>query len=315
MEYQHIPVMLKEVLDGLEARPGQTFIDCTLGGASYASALAHLVGDTGKVLAIDLDDLAITNAKERFKKEGISNVVLVQDNFRNLQTIVSDNFPKGFQADGVVLDLGLSSAQLSDESRGFSFQGDRPLDMAFNQEGHTSVATTTIVNRYSLERLTHIFRVYGEEPKAYFLAKKIVEKRKGNWIRTTGQLLEIISQVIKSNPRTKIHPATKVFQALRMETNYELEALKEVLPAAISILKPGGKLAVVSFHSGEDRIVKEYLKNESKDCICPSTVPVCVCGHKASLEILTKKPIPASNSESDLNPRARSAKLRLAQKI
>ena len=315
MEYQHIPVMLNDVLAGLEPKPGQVFIDCTLGGAGYTLALAKAVGPKGKVLAIDLDDLALENARKKIKLAGISNIVLVQDNFRNLQNIVKENFPDNSNVDGIVLDLGLSSAQLDDESRGFSFQGDRPLDMAFNQEGHTAVATTTIVNRYSLERLTHIFREYGEEPKAYLVAKKIVEKRKKNWIRTTGQLLEIIFQVIKPNPRSRINPATKIFQALRMETNKELEALEEVLPAAISLLKSGGRLAVVSFHSGEDRITKEFFKTESKDCICPTTVPVCVCHHQATLKIITKKPIPVSDVESNLNPRARSAKLRLAQKI
>lgn len=307
--------MLPEVLIGLDPKPGQTFIDCTLGGAGYTLALSRLVGDKGKVLAIDLDDLSLSNARDKIIKENISNIILVQDNFRNLQKIIQDNLPENSKIDGIVFDLGLSSAQLSDTSRGFSFQGDRPLDMAFNQEGHTAVATTTIINRYPLDRLTYIFRVYGEEPKAYALAKKIVELRKGNWIRTTGELLQIISQVIKPNPRLKINPATRVFQALRMETNKELEALKEVLPVAASILRAGGKLAVVSFHSGEDRIVKEFFKSESKDCTCPSSFPACICDHLATLKILTKKPTPASDLESDVNPRARSAKFRLAQKI
>ncbi len=307
--------MLPEVLAGLEPKPGQTFIDCTLGGAGYTLSLAKAVGPTGKVLSIDLDDLALENAKEKIKLVSISNVVLVQDNFRNLQTIAQDNLGENFEVDGVVMDLGLSSAQLDDESRGFSFQGDRPLDMAFSQEGHTAIATTTIINRYPLDRLTYVFRTYGEEPKAYALAKKIIEKRKGNWIRTTGELLEIISLVIKPNPRIRINPATRVFQALRMETNRELESLKEVLPIALNLLKPGGRIAIVSFHSGEDKIVKDFFKTESKDCICPSSVPICVCQHKPTLEILTKKPSPASDAESNLNPRARSAKLRLAQKI
>jgi len=315
MEYKHIPVMLDEVISGLEPRPGQIFIDCTLGGAGYTLALSKIVGPQGKIIALDLDDLAISHAREKIEQADISNVFLFQDNFRNLEKVIKDNFSEDFKVDGVVLDLGLSSAQLEDATRGFSFQGDRPLDMAFNQEGHTAVATTTIVNRYPLDRLTYIFRTYGEEPKAYALAKKIIEKRKGNWIRTTGELLDIIYQVIKPNPRLKIHPATRVFQALRMETNRELESLGEVLPVAVKLLKSGGKIAVVSFHSGEDRMVKDFFKTESKDCICPSTVPICVCNHLATLKILTKKPTPASDRESHLNPRARSAKFRLAQKI
>lgn len=315
MEYLHIPVMLKDVLEGVDAKPGQKFIDCTLGGAGYTLALSEKVGHTGLVVAVDLDDLAIANAKSKIEEHNIKNIILVQDNFRNLQKIIDDNCPEGTLFDGVVMDLGLSSVQLADETRGFSFQGDRPLDMAFNQDLHTAIATTTVVNRYPLERLTKIFREYGEEPKAYQLAKVIIEKRKGNWIKTTGQLLEVISTVLKPNPKSRINPATKVFQALRMETNRELEALQEVLPVAFNLLKTGGKLAVVSFHSGEDRIVKEFFKKEGRDCLCPASAPLCVCGHKATLKMLSKKPITASGDESNDNPRARSAKLRLAQKI
>jgi 16S rRNA (cytosine1402-N4)-methyltransferase len=315
MEYLHIPVMLKDVLEGVDAKPGQKFIDCTLGGAGYTLALSEKVGPTGLVLAVDLDDLAIANAKSKIEERNIKNIILVQDNFRNLQKIVDDNCVEGTLFDGVVMDLGLSSVQLADETRGFSFQGDRPLDMAFNQDLHTAIATTTIVNRYPLEKLTQIFREYGEEPKAYAIAKKIVEKRKGNWIKTTGQLLEIIYLVAKPNPKSRINPATKVFQALRMETNRELEALQEVLPIAFNLLKKGGKLAVVSFHSGEDRIVKEFFKKESRDCLCPASAPLCVCNHIATLKMLSKKPIAVSSDESNDNPRARSAKLRLAQKI
>lgn len=315
MDYSHIPVMLPEVLKGLDAKPGQKFIDCTLGGAGYTLALSEKVGANGFVLAVDLDDLAIANAQQIIKEQNILNIILVQDNFRNLQKIVADKFPENTMFDGIVMDLGLSSAQLADETRGFSFQGDRPLDMAFNQDLHTAIATTTIINRYPLDRLTRIFREYGEEPKAYVLAKKIVEMRKGHWIKTTGQLLEIIATVIKPNPKSRINPATRVFQALRMETNRELEALKEVLPVAFNLLRPGGRLAVVSFHSGEDRIVKEFFKKESRDCLCQSNAPLCVCNHKATLKMLSKKPIPATPDESNDNPRARSAKLRLAEKI
>lgn len=315
MEYQHTPVMLEEVLSGLNLKPGTKIIDCTLGGASYTLAIAEKVGPTGLVLALDLDNLAITNAQQKISQQNIGNIILVQENFRNLSRVIADNFPEGTLFDGVVMDLGLSSAQLSDDDRGFSFNGDHPLDMAFNQELHTAIATTTIINRYPLDRLTHIFREYGEEPKAYLVAKMIVEKRKKNWIKTTGQLLEIISLVLKNNPKNRIHPATKIFQALRMETNRELEALKEVLPASLSCLKSGGRLAIVSFHSGEDRIVKEFFKQESINCICPSSVPLCVCKHQAQIKILLKKPLVATFEENEDNPRARSAKLRLAEKI
>ncbi len=315
MEYQHTPVMLEEVLTGLNLKPGSKIIDCTLGGASYTLAIAEKVGPTGLVLALDLDNLAIANAQQKISQQNIGNIILVQENFRNLSKVIADNFPEGILFDGVVMDLGLSSAQLSDDDRGFSFNGDHPLDMAFNQELHTAIATTTIINRYPLDRLTHIFREYGEEPKAYLVAKMIVEKRKRNWIKTTGQLLEIISLVLKNNPKNRIHPATKIFQALRMETNRELEALKEVLPASLNCLKSQGRLAIVSFHSGEDRIVKEFFKQESIDCVCPTGVPLCVCKHQAQIKILLKKPLVATPEENEDNPRARSAKLRLAEKI
>jgi 16S rRNA (cytosine1402-N4)-methyltransferase len=315
MDYQHVPVMLEEALLGLNIKPGSKVIDCTLGGAGYTLAIAKKVGPTGLVLALDLDDMAIKNAQKKISEQNISNIILVQENFRNLSTVISDNFPAGTLFDGVVMDLGLSSAQLSDEDRGFSFQGDRPLDMAFNQDLHTAIATTTIVNRYPLERLAYIFREYGEESKAYQVAKKIVEERRKKKIKTTGDLLAIISLVLKTNPKSRINPATKIFQALRMETNRELDALKEVIPAAIDSLKVGGRLSVVSFHSGEDRIVKEFFKKESLDCICPPNVPLCVCGHQAKIKVLTKKPIAASDVESRNNPRARSAKLRVAEKI
>lgn len=315
MEYQHIPVMLKEAVDGLDLKPGYKIIDCTLGGAGYTLEISRMVGEDGLVLALDLDDLALENAKKKISEQDISNIVLVQENFRNLSKVIKDKFPEGMLFDGVVMDLGLSSAQLSDENRGFSFQGDRPLDMAFSQDLHTAIATTTIVNSYPLERLAYIFREYGEEPKAYQVAKKIVEERRKKRIRTTGELIEAVSSVLKVNPASRINPATRIFQALRMETNRELDALKEVLPSAVKALRVGGRLVVVSFHSGEDRIVKEFLKTESKDCVCPPTVPLCVCNHKASVKILSKKPVDVGQKEAADNPRARSAKLRLAEKI
>lgn len=315
MKYQHVSVMLGKVIEELQPQSGQNFIDCTLGGAGYTLALAKEVAPSGKVVAFDLDDLAIRNAEEQIKSSGLSNIVLVQENFRNLKQAVVEKLGDNFLFDGIVMDLGLSSAQLDDVSRGFSFMGDRPLDMAFSQSGHTAIATTTIINRYPLDRLTYIFREYGEEPKAYLAAKKIIEKRKKNWIRTTAELQEVLSEVIKPSPRIKINPLTRIFQALRMETNQELEALKEVLPQALSLLKSGGKIVVVSFHSGEDKIVKNFFRNESLDCLCPASVPVCVCQHQASLKILTKKPVSASELEISQNPRSRSAKMRVAQKI
>jgi 16S rRNA (cytosine1402-N4)-methyltransferase len=315
MAYQHIPVMLAEIISMIKPQPGQIIVDCTLGGAGYTLALAKLVGPTGRILAIDLDEGALTNATDRLTAAGLNNVILIKDNFRNLKEIVKDNFPDNTKLDGVVMDLGLSSAQLDDERRGFSFKSDRPLDMAFSLDGQLAVATSTIVNRYSLTDLTKVLRDYGEEPKAYFIAKKIIEARKVKRIKTTADLLAIIQSVAKPNSRMRINPATKTFQALRMETNQELESLKIVLPAALEALKISGRLATVSFHSGEDRIVKDFFKTESRDCLCPPAAPVCVCGHQARLKILTKKPLIPTETESRDNPRARSAKLRAAEKI
>lgn len=315
MIYQHIPVMLAEIISMLQPQTGQTIVDCTLGGAGYTLALAKLVGPTGRVLAIDLDEGSLANATSRLEEAGLNNVILIKDNFRNLKEIITDNFHGNANLDGIVMDLGLSSDQLDDENRGFSFKSDRPLDMAFSRDGQLAVATSTIVNRYSLADLTKVLRDYGEEPKAYLIAKKIIEVRKVKRIKTTTDLLAIIQSVVKSKAHVRINPATKTFQALRMETNQELESLKMVLPAALEVLKVSGRLVVVSFHSGEDRIVKNFFKTESRDCLCPPAAPVCICDHQAHLKILTKKPLIPTEVESRDNPRARSAKLRAAEKI
>lgn len=293
MAYKHVPVMLAEILEYLNPSAGQCYIDCTLGGAGYSIALAEKVGPTGKVLGIDLDELAINNAHRQLLEKKLKNVVLVNDNFKNLKTIAAENFPKG--VDGVVFDLGLSSAQLDDETRGFSFKGDRPLDMAFGPKNSRS--TADIINEYSLLELTEIFREYGEERRAYQIAKAIVSSRKEKSLKTTGDLLSVIEKVVPFRHYSKINPATKIFQALRMETNEELTVLKEVLPEAVKILKPGGRLVVVSFHSGEDRIVKRFLKDNPE------------------VKVLTKRPLVAQEEETASNSRARSAKLRAAEKI
>lgn len=294
MNYQHIPVMLKEVLEYLEPRIGKKYLDCTLGGAGYTTALAKAVGPSGLVAAIDLDKLAIENASGIIKQQKLDNVRLFCDNFRNLAQVVAENFPAGQAFDGIVFDLGLSSAQLDDEARGFSFKGERPLDMSFGPTNQRS--TAAIVNGYSLEELTAIFRDYGEERQAYRLAKAIVAARRLKPFATTGDLVRVIEEAIPFRFRSRIHPATRVFQALRMETNEELDSLREALAAAVSFLRPGGRLVVVSFHSGEDRIVKRFLKDSS------------------GLEILTKRPLVPSEAEVAENLRARSAKLRAARK-
>ncbi len=312
MPYQHVPVLLPEVLKILAPKFGQTYLDCTLGGAGYTLALAEAVGSEGRVVAIDADPLAIENAAKLIQEKNLKNIVLVHNNFHNLDAIAAEYLQA--PADGIVFDLGLSSAQLADEDRGFSFQGDRPLDMAFG--AGEKIETVKLLQSASLSELTKIFRELGEEPQAYRLAKEIIACRKIKPLTRTQELVEII---LKNTPRrlhnSKIHPATRVFQALRLATNDELGSLRQALASVPENLVVGGRLAIVSFHSGEDRIVKHWLKEESSDCLCPPQAPVCVCGHQARFRPLLKKPLSPSNQEIAANPRARSAKLRAAEKI
>lgn len=287
--------MLSEILEYLNPGLGKKYIDCTLGGAGYTVALAKKVGPKGRVIAIDLDELALKNAQTIISNQKLENITLVNDNFKNLKTIISEKFPEMNKFDGIVFDLGLSSAQLDDEVRGFSFKGDRPLDMSFGPVN--AVSTEEIINKYPLLELTRVFREYGEERRAYYIAKAIVEERKNKRIKTTADLVAIIEKAVPFRYRSKIHPATRVFQALRMETNEELASLQEVLPIAISLLKPHGRIVIVSFHSGEDRIVKRFFKSET------------------DIKILTKRPLIPTEAEIENNPRSRSAKLRAAEKI
>jgi len=311
MEYQHTPVMLREVLEYLAPKRGGYFIDGTLGGGGYTSALSAAVGPEGKILAIDLDAQAIVNTAEK----KLDNTVLVQDNFSNLSSIIENNFASGTLFDGLVLDLGLSSFQLVDIQRGFSFREDSPLDMSFGSDG-SDERTKNIINTYQEEDLSRIFFKYGEEKQARRIAKGIIERRKLNRINTTGDLVEIIKKAI---PRRlwneRVHPATKTFQALRIVVNKELESLEKVLPQAVAALKSGGKIVIISFHSLEDRIVKDYFRQESKKCLCPPEIPLCRCNHQATLKIITKKIVIPAEEEIKINPRSRSAKLRAAEKI
>jgi 16S rRNA (cytosine1402-N4)-methyltransferase len=312
--YQHIPVMLDEVLTALQPKPHQKFIDCTLGGAGYTVAIAKAVGSTGQVISIDLDQSAIENAETELKKANLHNVILVQDNFRNL-TNIAESYADNALFDGIVMDLGLSSAQLADEGRGFSFQADAPLDMAFDQEKKGK--TQAIINHAKEQELISIIRDFGEEHFATRIARAIIARRREARITRTGQLVDAIASAVSPAYRhdKRIHFATRTFQALRIATNEELVALREVLPQAVRLLKPGGKLVAVSFHSLEDRIVKQFIKREISDCLCPPQSFVCECHHHASLKAVTKKPLLPSESEINHNPRARSAKMRIAQKL
>ncbi|MDD5291546.1 MAG: 16S rRNA (cytosine(1402)-N(4))-methyltransferase RsmH [Patescibacteria group bacterium] len=317
MEYKHEPVMIKEVLEYLRPGKGQFFIDCTLGGAGYTIAIAERVGETGRVLSIDLDEMAVANARGLISDKKLTNIILVNENFKNLSKIIKKYFPEENQTgrfSGIVFDLGLSSAQLEDKSRGFSFQLAAPLDMAFGPLAGRR--TEEIINNWPEADLKKIISEYGEEKFAGNIARSIIKRRKEGKIKTTGELTEIIAGAVpKKYQNARIHPATRTFQALRIATNDELENLRQVLPTAVSLLKSGGRIAVVSFHSLEDRIIKNFFRQEARGCLCPPNFPICQCGHKASLKILTKKVIKPGGEEVAKNPRARSACLRVAEKI
>lgn len=306
--------MLPEVLDYLNLKKGDKVIDCTLGGGGYAGAILKLIGEKGELIAIDRDSLAIDNARCKFKD--FKNLKIAKGRFSDIDTIAHDFWGRNPKAHAVVMDLGLSSAQISDEQRGFSFMRDSDLKMEMSGTD-SDIRTVDIVNKWKESELEKIIKTYGEEKYAKSIARNIVLERKKTAINKTGQLLEIIATSVPAVYRNskKIHFATRTFQALRIATNRELEDLETVLPKALSILLSGGRLATVSFHSLEDRIVKRYFKKESINCHCPPEAPLCMCNHEKQIKIITKKPVTASREEILKNPRSRSAKLRIAQKI
>lgn len=313
MIYKHLPVLNEEVIQWLDPKTNENFIDCTLGGAGHSLEILRRIGPKGKLLGIDLDQTAIEIAQSK-TKEFENNLIIVQDNFRNLEKIYKQDFAD-LPINGILIDLGASSFQFDDPERGFSFKESGPLNMNFNQEG--KFKAVDIINNWQEAKLIKIFKEYGEEKFAANIAKKIVQERKLRKIATTADLVEIILNSIpaKFRNQSRIHPATKVFQALRITINDELESLRLVLPQCVSLLKAGGRLAIISFHSLEDRIVKQFFVKEQKGCICPAIFPICQCGQQARIKILTKKPLTATAEELQQNPRSRSAKLRVIEKI
>ena len=304
----HIPVLYQEVLDGLRIKPGGRYLDGTVGGGGHARGILVASAPDGDFLGIDADPMAVALAGERLAEFG-ERVALVQGNFADLEEIALEH---GFcPVDGILLDLGLSSLQLEAEGRGFSFQLDGPLDMRFDPSQATTAAD--LVNGLSMEELADILFRYGEEPRSRRVARSIVA---GRPINTTGELAALVCAVAPAiGRRRRLHPATRTFQALRMAVNEEQECLAEALPQALRLLAPGGRLVVISFHSLEDRLAKQFFRNEARDCLCPPEVPVCTCGHRAALGIVTKKPIRPSDEEVAANPRSRSAKLRIAYRL
>jgi 16S rRNA (cytosine1402-N4)-methyltransferase len=313
MEYNHVPVMLKEVLEYLQVKKCENYLDGTLGGGGYTRAIAELA-NPGLVVATDADPLAIEYNRELIEKTKIKNIRLVNGNFQNLKKIIETQVPTEHKFAGLVLDLGLSTAQLEDRHRGFSFKLlASPLEMAFAGSAST-LNTSEIVNIWSAPELHKIIRDYGEEAFAKRIADNIVLFRQEKKIETVGELLAVIEKSLPAKILHKkgIHWATKTFQALRIATNNEMAVLEQVLAESLTYLLPGARIVVVAYHSLEDRIVKNFFRAQARDCICPPESPICICNNKAKLKIITKKAIVPTASEVQLNPRARSAKLRAA---
>jgi 16S rRNA (cytosine1402-N4)-methyltransferase len=308
--YQHTPVLLREVIDFLKPQPNENFIDATMGGGGYSKAILEKVKPSGKVLAIDLDQDAVDNLKSEIGS--LPFLLAVQGNFARVDKIAEHH--KFADISGIVADLGLSSYEL--EHRGLSFQTKQILDMRFDQKGQ-SIDAKYVLNNYEQKRLEKLFTEYGEEKYARQIAKKIIVFRADSGeIKYTADLYQII---INSLPKPVKHKAAdsarRIFQALRVEVNHELDNLREFLPKAFDLLNPGGRLAVVSFHSLEDRIVKQYFAAMSKGCVCPPEFPQCICGRNPLAQVLTKKPLTASAEELINNPKAKAAKLRVLKKI
>lgn len=310
-ELKHVPVLLEECMEGLNLRSGGIYFDGTLGGGGHSYEILRRTAPNGRLVATDLDDYAITRAGERLKEfEG--RFTLVKDNFKNFPEIKSSLGIDGF--DGILLDLGVSSFQLDDRSRGFSYMAkDELLDMRMGKDN--PLTAERVVNEYPEERLKEILAEYGEERFAAGIAKNIVAARSVAPIRTVGELNAIIEKSIPAKFKKDGHPSKRTFQALRIEVNGELEGLKETVIAMARGLKKGGRIAVISFHSLEDRAVKRAFKELEQDCICDKSLPVCVCGHKREINLITRHPITAGEKELAENGRAASAKLRVAEKV
>lgn len=300
----HVPVMLGEVIAALDVRPGRTYVDATVGQGGHASAILTASAPDGRLLGLDRDAKAIEAAKVALAQFG-DRVLLVTTSYTSIATIAQSHGL--IPVDGVLFDLGYSSAQLDMSGRGFSFQRDEPLDMRF---GEGDATASDLVNGMPERELADLLYQYGEERDSRVIAHAIVANRP---IETSSRLATVIQAVAPRHE--KIHPATRTFQALRIAVNDELGSLETALPQTVSMLKPGGRLVVISFHSLEDRIVKQFMRRESADCVCPPRMPRCVCGHSASLRVVADKVAFATKSEVQANPRARSARLRVAERL
>ncbi|HSJ53378.1 MAG TPA: 16S rRNA (cytosine(1402)-N(4))-methyltransferase RsmH [Anaerolineae bacterium] len=302
---EHVPVLYDEVLAGLQVRPGGSYLDGTLGAAGHAAGILQASTPGGTLLGLDADPEAIAFAREVLRPFG-SRATLRVANFRHMAAVAR---AEGLTTvDGILLDLGLSSRQLANAERGFSFSQEGPLDMRMDPGSESTAAR--LVNSLPEQELADLLWRYGEEHRSRRIARAIVAARP---VTSTAQLAAIVAR--SAGGGQKIHPATRTFQALRIAVNDELQALADVLPQALDLLRPGGRLAIISFHSLEDRLVKQYFQQESRDCICPPELPVCTCGHKATLAMVNRKPIRPTEDEVERNPRSRSARLRVAERL
>ena len=309
-EFHHVSVLLEECIEGLNIKPDGIYVDGTLGGAGHSSRIAAKL-TTGRLIGIDRDPVALKAAGERLAPYS-DRVTLVHSNFCEIKQVLADLQIPG--VDGILLDLGVSSPQLDDAQRGFSYMADAPLDMRMNS--HDSLSAHTVVNTWSQDELKRILYNYGEERYAPQIAAAICRRRAERPIETTLELVDIIrSAMPPAALREKQHPAKRSFQAIRIAVNDELGSVEKVMQDAVGCLNPGGRLAIITFHSLEDRIVKIGMADAAKGCTCPPNFPVCVCGNQPKVKLITRKPIVSGEEELEINPRARSAKLRVCEKL
>ena len=302
----HVPVLLDEIIAGLQARRGDYFVDCTVGLGGHAAAILEKISPSGRLLGIDADPEAIKISQDKLSDYGEA-VTLVNDNFVNLEAICERyHF---HPVDGILFDLGVSSLQLDTAERGFSFHLDAPLNMRFDSE--QGLTASDIVNSFSEQELAKLIEKYGEERHSRRIARHIVQNRP---IATTVELARLVEQAL-GGKRAKIHPATRTFMALRIAVNSELQNLELALKQTIDILRPGGRLTVISYHSLEDRIVKQFMRDAASSCLCPPGTVICHCGHTPTLKLISRKVIKPTSLEIESNPRSRSAKLRIAERL
>ena len=313
MKAGHMPVLAEEVISMLSPASGSLQIDATLGGGGHTERILEATNPDGRLLGIDADGAAIARVDAALRPRFGDRLVLRRANFRELATVAPE---EGFGAvDGLLFDLGLSSFQLADTDRGFGIRAGGPLDMRFDT--NRGVPAADLLATLDADELAALFKRFGEEPNARRIARAIVEARRTAPVATAEELAALVERVSPGNPRVRrrIHPATRVFQALRIAVNEELDALQDGLAAAVDLLRPGGRLVVLSYHSLEDRIVKRFLDTERKGCICPPELPVCVCGRLPRLQLVTRPSLTPTDAEIAENPRARSARLRAAERI